>query len=223
MWYTGSMTRWLSYYFNILPFRSMKICPKVRNICNRRFPFFPNTKWLIKKTLLKIMPKWRNFANLVTLCAGVCAWWVTLGYLKKKVQTRGRWGSICRCNSPSFICEEMGNESEFFVDVRRVGRRRNVALGVVQLQVPREELGAEEFLNLKAVSNYEDVDDGHVVEKACTFFKKWANPGLFFHLLSVFPNKHHYKFYNKLMWKNFHPVYGAGIQTHNLRNMSLLP
>ena len=93
----------------------------------------------------------------------------------------------------------MGNESEFFVDVRCVGRRRNVALGVVQLQVPREELGAEEFLNLKAVSNYEDVDDGHVVEKACTFFKKWANPGLFFHLLSVFPNKHHYKFYNKLM------------------------
>ena len=25
------------------------------------------------------------------------------------------------------------------------------------------------------------------------------------------------------MWKNVHPVYGAGIQTHNLQNMSLLP
>ena len=25
------------------------------------------------------------------------------------------------------------------------------------------------------------------------------------------------------MWKNFHPVNGAGIRTHNLRNMSVLP
>ena len=29
-------------------------------------------------------------------------------------------------------------------------------------------------------------------------------------------------FYNKSMWK-FHLVYGAGIQTHNLSNMSHLP
>ena len=25
------------------------------------------------------------------------------------------------------------------------------------------------------------------------------------------------------MWKNVHPVYGAGIRTHNLRNVSLFP
>ena len=25
------------------------------------------------------------------------------------------------------------------------------------------------------------------------------------------------------MWKNVHPVYGAGIQTHNFQNMSILP
>ena len=25
------------------------------------------------------------------------------------------------------------------------------------------------------------------------------------------------------MWKNVHPVYGAGIQTHDLQNMSLFP
>ena len=25
------------------------------------------------------------------------------------------------------------------------------------------------------------------------------------------------------MWNNVHPVYGAGIRTYNLRNMSLLP
>ena len=29
--------------------------------------------------------------------------------------------------------------------------------------------------------------------------KKWANPDLFYHLFSVFSNKHLYKFYNKLM------------------------
>ena len=34
-----------------------------------------------------------------------------------------------------------------------------------------------------------------------SFFKKWANPGLFsIYLFSVFPNKH-YNFYNKSMWK----------------------
>ena len=32
------------------------------------------------------------------------------------------------------------------------------------------------------------------------FFKKWANPGFFYCLFSVFSNKHHYNFY-KNMWK----------------------
>ena len=54
-------------------------------------------------------------------------------------------------------------------------------------------------------------------------FLKWTNSGLFYRLFSVFSNKHQYKFYNKLMWKTVHPVYGAGIRTYNLRNMSLLP
>ena len=36
----------------------------------------------------------------------------------------------------------------------------------------------------------------------------------------VFSNK---QFYNNNMWINAHPVYGAGIQTHVLQNMSLLP
>ena len=30
-----------------------------------------------------------------------------------------------------------------------------------------------------------------------------------------FFKKHHYNFYNKYMWKNVHPVYGARIRTHN--------
>ena len=38
----------------------------------------------------------------------------------------------------------------------------------------------------------------------------------------VFSNKQ-YIFYNKWMWKNVHPVNGAGIQTHNFQDMSLLP
>ena len=45
---------------------------------------------------------------------------------------------------------------------------------------------------------------------------------MFFRLFSVFSNKQ-YNFYNKYMWKNVHPVYGAGIQTHNLQNVSLFP
>ena len=55
------------------------------------------------------------------------------------------------------------------------------------------------------------------------FYFNWANPGLFYHLFSVFSNKHHYNFCNKYMWKNVHPVYGARIRTHDLWNMSLLP
>ena len=54
-------------------------------------------------------------------------------------------------------------------------------------------------------------------------FFKWANPGLFYRLFLVFSSKHQYNFYNKHMWKNVNSVYGAGIQTHDLRNMSLLP
>ena len=41
-----------------------------------------------------------------------------------------------------------------------------------------------------------------------------------FCLFLVFLNKQ-YNFFNKYMWKNVHPVYGARIQTHNLQNVSL--
>ena len=52
-------------------------------------------------------------------------------------------------------------------------------------------------------------------------FVKWANPGLFLFIF-VFSSKQ-YNFYNKSMWKNFHPVYGAGIWTHDIANISRLP
>ena len=42
--------------------------------------------------------------------------------------------------------------------------------------------------------------DGHLVAGQRQFlFNKWANPGLFYHLFLIFSNKHHHKFYNKLM------------------------
>ena len=52
------------------------------------------------------------------------------------------------------------------------------------------------------------------------YFKKWANPGSF-SLIFVYSNTQ-YKFYNKYVCENVHPVYGTGIRIHNLWNMSLL-
>ena len=53
------------------------------------------------------------------------------------------------------------------------------------------------------------------------FFIKWANPGLFIVYFWSF-HTNITNFYNKYMWKNVQPVY-AGIWTHDLRNMRLLP
>ena len=41
-----------------------------------------------------------------------------------------------------------------------------------------------------------------------------------FSFIFVFSNIY-YNFYNKYMWNNVHPEYGAGIQTHDLQDMSL--
>ena len=49
-----------------------------------------------------------------------------------------------------------------------------------------------------------------------------AQPRPLFRLFSVYSNKH-YNFYNIYMWKNVHSVYSAGIQTHDLQNVSLFP
>ena len=55
-------------------------------------------------------------------------------------------------------------------------------------------------------------------------FKKTDIFGLFFVYFWSFSNKQtNIQFYNKLLWKNVYPVYGAGIWTHNLQNMSSLP
>ena len=55
------------------------------------------------------------------------------------------------------------------------------------------------------------------------FLKKWANPGLFFRLFLVFSNMQ-YNFYNKCeKCPNLHPIYGAGIWTHNLTHTSHHP
>ena len=49
-----------------------------------------------------------------------------------------------------------------------------------------------------------------------------GQPRPLFCLFSVFSNKQ-YNFYNKYMWKNVHPVYSAGIQTHKLLWHESLP
>ena len=46
-------------------------------------------------------------------------------------------------------------------------------------------------------------------------FKKWANTGLFFVYFRSFQTNNT-NFFNKYMWKNVHPVYGARIQTYDL-------
>ena len=60
----------------------------------------------------------------------------------------------------------------------------------------------------------EDIDGFHV---KCFF--KWANPGLFFVYFWSFLKK--YNFYNKSMWKNVHPLYGAEIQTQAFRTCDI--
>ena len=50
-----------------------------------------------------------------------------------------------------------------------------------------------------------------------------GQPRPLFHLFLLFSNKQ-YNFYNKSMWKiHVHPVYGTGIRTHNILNMSRVP
>ena len=56
-----------------------------------------------------------------------------------------------------------------------------------------------------------------------TCFKKIVPTPASFSFIFVFSNNHHYDFYNKYMWKNFHPIHGAVNRTHNLRNVSLFP
>ena len=58
--------------------------------------------------------------------------------------------------------------------------------------------------------------------KAALFFLKNGPTPASFHYFRSFSNKQ-YNFYNKSMWKNVHPVYGAGIWTHDLLNMSRHP
>ena len=48
-----------------------------------------------------------------------------------------------------------------------------------------------------------------------------GHPGLFFIYFCLF--KQALQFLQQIYEKNVHPVYGAGIQTHNLQDMSLLP
>ena len=54
------------------------------------------------------------------------------------------------------------------------------------------------------------------------FFKKMGHPRPFYRLFSALSNKHH-NFLQQYNVKNVHPVSGAGIWTHGLLDVSLLP
>ena len=60
------------------------------------------------------------------------------------------------------------------------------------------------------------------VDSAALFFKKIAQSRPLFNFFFVFSNKK-YNIYNKSLWKNVHPVYGAGIRTNDLSNLSCHP
>ena len=49
------------------------------------------------------------------------------------------------------------------------------------------------------------------------FFKGPTSASFIFYFRSI-SNNHRYNFFNKYMWKNVHPLYGAGIWTHDLRS-----
>ena len=57
-----------------------------------------------------------------------------------------------------------------------------------------------------------------------SFFKKIGQPRPLFRLFSIFSNKQ-YNFLQQIKVKkcHVHPVYGNGIQTHDLWNVSLIP
>ena len=53
------------------------------------------------------------------------------------------------------------------------------------------------------------------------FKKKWANPSLSLFIYDLFQTNK--TILQQINVKNDHPVYGAGIQTHDLSNMSRQP
>ena len=54
-------------------------------------------------------------------------------------------------------------------------------------------------------------------------FLKWGILGLFFVYFRLFKQTAQFLKQNNVKKCDVHPVYGAGIQTHNLQNMILLP
>ena len=61
---------------------------------------------------------------------------------------------------------------------------------------------------------------GRISWNLLSLFKKWANPGLFLRLFTVFFKQ--ILHFQQINVKNVHPVYG-GIHTHDLSNMSRQP
>ena len=93
-------------------------------------------------------------------------------------------------------------------------QEREVAQSKVECFVGIEELVSQKALFKIYRGSASDYSVGQV-------FQKWPNPGLFFIYLCLF--KHTLQIlHQRGVLKNAHPVYGAGIWTHDLWNMGLL-
>ena len=74
-------------------------------------------------------------------------------------------------------------------------------IGYNNIQIRLASVGGHFRPTLFGLDKINDPSDGTLT--LMIIFKKWANPGLFYHLFSVFSNKHHYNFNNNYMWKNY--------------------
>ena len=61
----------------------------------------------------------------------------------------------------------------------------------------------------------------HYIVFLTYFFKKWTNPASFSFIFGLL--KQTLQFLQQIYVKNVHPVYGTGIQTYDLWDMSLFP
>ena len=89
------------------------------------------------------------------------------------------------------------------------------------LKQPSSSLKSYRFLRFLQTADKQELRG--IVNFVIIIFK-WANPGICFHLFSVFFKQTSLQFLQQIyIRENFHPVYGAGIQTHDLWNMRIIP
>ena len=89
---------------------------------------------------------------------------------------------------------------------------------IARWTMSRVHLQAGQFKN----SIYFKTDDRETMQQFLPLsYKNWPAPASFSFIFGLFEQT--IQFYSKYLWKNVHPVYGAGIQSHDLWKVSLFP